>query len=236
MFEELRGKVAVVAGGNKGIGESVTRLFLNYGIKVSILYNRKPLALEDHNLIQLKADIREENEIEEALERTYQYWGNIDYVINSVGIIDDQLMMMMDNRCFDSVIETNLKGAFLISKLSLPYLLDQKRDTAIVNISSIAGLKGIAGQTNYCASKAGIIAMTKSLSKEVAHKNVRVNTIAPGYINTQMTNKLEKEVTKSIPMKRMGKPEEVANIVLFLVSDGASYITGETIVADGGIG
>lgn len=236
MFEELRGKVAVVAGGNKGIGESVTRLFLNYGIKVSILYHRKPLALEDHNLIQLKADIREENEIEEALERTYQYWGNIDYVINSVGIIDDQLMMMMDNRCFDSVIETNLKGAFLISKLSLPYLLDQKRDTAIVNISSIAGLKGIAGQTNYCASKAGIIAMTKSLSKEVAHKNVRVNTIAPGYINTQMTNKLEKEVTKSIPMKRMGKPEEVANIVLFLVSDGASYITGETIVADGGIG
>lgn len=236
MFEELRGKVAVVAGGNKGIGESVTRLFLNYGIKVSILYHRKPLALEDHNLIQLKADIREENEIEKALERTYQYWGNIDYVINSVGIIDDQFMMMMDNRCFDSVIETNLKGAFLLSKLSLPYLLDQKRDTAIVNISSIAGLKGIAGQTNYCASKAGIIAMTKSLSKEVAHKNLRVNTIAPGYIDTQMTKKLVKEVTKSIPMKRMGKPEEIANIVLFLVSDGASYITGETIVADGGIG
>lgn len=236
MFEELRGKIAIVAGGNRGIGGSITRLFLNYGIKVSVLYHREPLALENHNLMQLKVDIRKEKEIEEALERTYKRWKNIDYVINSVGIIDDQFMMMMDNECFDSVIETNLRGAFLLSKLSLPYLLDQKKDTAIVNISSIAGLKGTAGQTNYCASKAGIIAMTKSLSKEVAHKNVRVNTIAPGYINTGMTNRLPKEVTKSIPMKRMGEPEEIARIALFLVSSGASYITGETIVADGGIG
>lgn len=236
MFEELRGKIAIVAGGNRGIGGSITRLFLNYGIKVSVLYHREPLALENHNLMQLKVDIRKEKEIEEALERTYKRWENIDYVINSVGIIDDQFMMMMDNECFDSVIETNLRGAFLLSKLSLPYLLDQKKDTAIVNISSIAGLKGTAGQTNYCASKAGIIAMTKSLSKEVAHKNVRVNTIAPGYINTGMTNSLPKEVIKSIPMKRMGEPEEIARIALFLVSNGASYITGETIVADGGIG
>lgn len=247
MYNSLQGKVAVVTGGSSGIGMAVVFMLANNGVNVALLYNSHKVedlvlqeGLKDNHgeVVQYKVDIKSSESISSALNAIERDFGKIHYLVNSAGVISDAYMLLMSEESFNFVVDTNLKGDFLIMHAILPYLLGNNSDSAIVNITSVAGLKGVAGQTNYCASKFGVIGMTKAVARELAHKNIRVNAIAPGYIETGMTkgvSKNEKELGKLIPMKRMGKPEEIANVVLFLLSDCASYITGETIVVDGGV-
>lgn len=247
MYSSLQSKVAVVTGGSSGIGKAVVFMLANNGVNVALLYNSHKLesaVLEEglndgHGIvIQYKVDIKSSESINSVLRSVEKDFGQINYLVNSAGVIADSYMLLMSEENFDFVVDTNLKGDFLVMQSIMPYLLGNNSDSAIVNITSVAGLKGVAGQANYCASKFGVIGMTKAVARELAHKNIRVNAIAPGYIETGMTKgmtKNEKELGRLIPMRRMGKPEEIANVVIFLLSNCASYITGETIVVDGGV-
>ncbi|RDY31937.1 3-oxoacyl-ACP reductase FabG [Lachnotalea glycerini] len=242
MFESLVNRVAVVSGGSSGIGKAVVRLLAEKGMKVALLYNSNPVdeielyEVAESEIIQFQVDVKSFESVKSVFKSIEKAFGTIDFLVNSAGVVEDSYMFLMSEEKFDKVVDTNLKGNFLLMQAVISYLLEKEKGAAIVNISSIAGIKGVAGQTNYCATKFGIIGMTKALAKEVAYKNIRVNAIAPGYIETKMTQNLSKEeIEKIIPMRRMGSPEEIAKVVLFLISDGASYINGETIVVDGGI-
>ena len=242
MFEMLVGQVAIVAGASGGIGYAVAKELLRHGISVAGIYhNRQIEILSDEysnhvKFIQYQADIADKQQLKEVLAQIEKDFGKINYVVNSSGIVKDSLFFLMSDSQFDDVINTNLYGCFNLMQCSIPYLLNNHNGAAIVNIASIAGLKGSTGQANYAASKAGMIAMTKVLAKEAGRKNIRVNCVAPGLIQTRMTKNLpEKKIEKDIPLARFGKAEEIASVVLFLLSDGASYINGETIVVDGGM-
>lgn len=240
MFNTLAGRVAVVMGASGGIGYAVVKVLLDHGMNVAAIYHSKPLEglsnSETGKLIQYKADITDKDEINRIFSEVEHYFGNINYVVNSSGIIKDALFFMMSDEQFDDVINTNLYGCFNVMHGALPYLINNTNGAAIVNVASVAGLKGSAGQANYAASKAGMVAMTKALAKEMGKKNIRVNCVAPGFIETAMTENLPvKKLEREIPMARFGKPEEIANVILFLLSDGASYVNGETIVVDGGM-
>lgn len=244
MYESLDNKVVVISGGNSGIGYAVTKLCVHNKMKVAVLYHTNPLSKEqlvelnvkESMLKQYKIDARDIKNVQETFDSIYKEFERIDYLVNSSGVTSDALMAFMPKEEFDFVVDTNLKGCFNLMKTASMFMLASNESTAIVNISSIAGLMGVKGQTNYCASKFGIIGMTKALAKEIGHKGIRVNAIAPGYIETRMTEKLQKNsIVKNIPMRRFGRPEEIASVVLFLISKEASYINGETIVVDGGI-
>lgn len=246
MFCSLKDRVAVVSGGSGGIGYAIVKELLIAGVKVALLYNSKKVdlskILEETGIVQetmvrqYQVNVTDAETIKKSYQLIERDFGKIDFLINSAGITKDGMMLLMSEKQYDDVLDINLKGNFLLVKGVLPYLMNNTQGAAIVSVSSIAGLKGVAGQANYCASKAGIIAMTKSLAKEMSHKNIRFNAVAPGYIETAMTEKLSKDkMLSNVPMRRMGKPEEVAKVVLFLISDGASYINGETIVVDGGL-
>ena len=186
----------------------------------------------------VKGDVSKFEECEVFVKETVEKLGSIDVLINNAGITKDMLLMRMKKDDFCSVIDTNLVGTFNVTKNVIGYMM-KARHGNIVNISSVVGISGNSGQTNYSASKAGIIGFTKSLAKEVASRNIRVNSVAPGFIETDMTNVLKDdikdEISKNIPLKRMGKAEDVANVVNFLVSDESSYITGQVINVDGGM-
>lgn len=237
------GKTVLVTGGVRGIGKSIVLAFAQYKARM-IIWD-----VNDTGFDELKAEVEKMgskaefakvnvavlNEVEAEMDK---YGKDIDVLINNAGITRDNLLMGMSEAEWDSVIAVNLKGTFNCSKSVIKYMI-RKRAGSIVNIASVIGLMGNKGQCNYSASKAGIIGLTKSLAKEVGQRNVRVNAVAPGFIETEMTASLKEEVIeeykKLIPLKRMGTPSDVANLCLFLASEYASYITGQVIQVDGGM-
>ena len=243
MFGSLKDKTAVVVGGNGGIGKAVVKLFLSCGINTALVYNRTPVderELEEMTggtrAIQYQADVTDRKALSATFQSIEKDLGRLDFLVNAFGITRDSLMLMMTERQFDDVMDTNVKVTFNVVQAAVPYLITNPDNTAVVNISSVAGVRGTVGQCNYSASKAGMIAMTQTMAKEFSRKGIRFNVVAPGYIETAMTEKLPRQnIEKNILQRRFGTPEEVANAVLFLISDGASYINGETLVVDGGL-
>ncbi len=244
---ELKDKVAIVTGASRGIGRAIALELAQAGAKIAFNYLKNDAQarslLEEiekagsHGL-SFKSDIRDFNTARESVEQIRAYFGSLDFLVNNAGVTRDKALMNMEKADWDEVIDTNLTGYFNMSRAVIVTLLKQKRG-GIVNISSISGISGIPRQVNYSASKAGIIGMTKALAKEVAPYNIRVNCIAPGFIDTDMTSNLKEEVRRkfieSIPLGRFGLAKEVAKAVLFLLSDNSGYITGQVIKIDGGL-
>ncbi len=240
-------KTAVVTGGSRGIGLAIAKKLAANGANIAILYvgdesegvNAKNELLQYGTKIeQYFCDVSDFNASQEVVEKVIEDFGGIDFLINNAGITRDKLVLNMDEKDFDAVIGVNLKGTFNMIKHTYKHFM-KKRFGRIVSTSSIVGLTGNAGQANYSASKAGIIGLTKSVAKELAGRGVTANAVAPGYIGTDMTNVLSDKVKDAmkaqIPAKRIGTPEDVANVVAFLCSDDAAYVTGEVIRVDGGL-
>lgn len=240
----FEGKVAVVTGGYSGIGKAIAETLAKDGADIALVgLGPKEEALESIGSMGVKVkaydcDVSDFEKSGNVITEILADFGRIDFLVNNAGICKDNLVLKMDESDFDAVISVNLKGAFNMIKHTYKMFMKQ-RSGRIVNMASIVGLNGNAGQANYSASKAGLIGVTKSVARELAARNVTVNAIAPGYIDTAMTqalsDKVKDEIAATIPMKRRGKPEDVANVVKFLCSDMASYVTGEVIRVDGGI-
>lgn len=239
--------VAIVTGSGRGIGRAIALELAVAGAKVVVNYaGRVDKAEETVKLIReaggeclaVQADVSQTAEVDKLIKTTLDHFGKIDILVNNAGITRDSLLLRMKEADWDAVLATNLKGVFLCTKAVSKGMLKQ-RSGVIVNISSVVGLSGNAGQANYAAAKAGIIGFSKSIAKEFASRGIRVNVVAPGYISTDMTETLaegmQTEVLRAIPLGRLGKPEDVAKLVRFLVSPEASYITGQTLCVDGGM-
>lgn len=240
-------KVALITGGARGIGKQTAITLAQEGYNIALNYREESEELlntkkkiEEHNVkcLLVKGDVSSFEDSERFVKEIINEFGKIDVLVNNAGITNDMLLMRMKEEDFTKVIDVNLVGTFNVTKNVIQYMM-KARFGRIINISSVVGVAGNAGQTNYAASKAGIIGFTKSLAKEVASRNILVNAVAPGFIETSMTNKLKdaqkEEIAKNIPLKRMGTPEDVANVVKFLASEGSSYITGQVINIDGGM-
>ena len=240
-------KVVLVTGGSRGIGKEVALKFAKEGYNVVTNYvsdktDKEGLKKEFENnnvkALVLKADVSKTEDVENLVKQAIDTFGKIDVLVNNAGITRDNLLMRMPEEDFDKVIETNLKGTFLVTKAVTKYMM-KKRQGSIINLSSVVGVAGNAGQSNYSASKAGIIGFTKSVAKELASRNIRANAVAPGFIETDMTDVLKEDVKEhiynQIPLKRMGTAKEVAELIYFLGSDNSSYITGQVINIDGGM-
>ncbi len=239
--------VALITGATRGIGKAIAIKLSKEGYDIAINYRK-----ENEELNELKKEIEQNNvkcelvqgdvsifeDTERFVKEAIEKLGSIDVLVNNAGITKDMLLMRMKQEDFKQVIDTNLVGTFNVTKNVISYMM-KARSGNIVNISSVVGISGNSGQTNYSASKAGIIGFTKSLAKEVASRNIRVNAVAPGFIETNMTDVLKddikEEISKNIPLKRMGTADDVANAVKFLVSEESSYITGQVIQVDGGM-
>ncbi|MEA1929055.1 MAG: 3-oxoacyl-[acyl-carrier-protein] reductase [Candidatus Auribacterota bacterium] len=242
----LEGKKAVVTGAGRGIGSSIALALAAEGADIAVLDMDESGAGDTAGLIKdsgreslaLKVDVSNLSEVTGVINKILDLWNSIDIVVNNAGITRDNLLMRMKEDEWDSVIAVNLKGAFNLSKAVARSMMKQ-RSGSIVNIASIIGMMGNAGQANYAASKGGLIALTKSLAREMAPRGIRVNAVAPGFIATEMTDKIpekmREEMIGAIPLKRMGEPEDIAAVVSFLTSEAASYITGQVIVVDGGM-
>ncbi len=240
-------KVALITGGARGIGREIAKKFAKEGCNLVLNYVSDNTDVEKIksefneygiDVLVLKADVSVFSDCENLVKEAIEKFGKIDILVNNAGITKDTLIAMMKEDAFDKVIDVNLKGTFNVTKNVVPYMM-KKRNGNIINISSVVGVVGNAGQSNYAASKAGIIGFTKSLAKELAPRNIRVNAVAPGFIDTDMTSilsdKVKENINLQIPLKRMGKAEEVANVVSFLANDESSYITGQVINVDGGM-
>lgn len=243
----LNGKCALVTGGSRGIGKAIALKLAEDGADVAILsYGDSEAAGETVAEIKaagvrgfaFDADVSEESSVAEAVGAVLDFFGKVDILVNNAGINRDRLLMQMTAADFDSVISVNLKGCFNVTKALIRQFV-KNRSGRIINISSVVGIMGNAGQANYAASKAGVIGFTKSVAKEYAARGITCNAIAPGFIDTAMTGAMPEESKKAmldaIPAKRVGTPEDVANLALFLASDCSSYITGEVIRVDGGM-
>lgn len=243
----LDNKIALVTGASRGIGRAIAISLAKEGAMVIVNYNgNKELAQEVCDLIVKEGgraeiyccDVSDDKQSDEMIQSIIKTYGRLDILVNNAGITKDGLIMKMSEEDFDKVIAINLKGSFHCCKYAAKQMLKQ-RGGRIINMSSVVGVMGNAGQANYAASKAGVIGLTKSLAKELGSRGVTVNAIAPGYIDTDMTAALpddvKKKVVESVPMKRMGKADEIAQVVSFLASDRASYVTGQVIGVDGGM-
>ena len=243
--ESLSGKVALITGASRGIGKEIALELSNSGAEVIINYSSSDQKAEEVvNLIKksggkvhkLKFDVSKEESVSAAFEEIIKINGTIDILVNNAGITQDGLLMRMKSEQWDDVLNTNLKGVFLCTKYASKFML-KKRSGKIINISSIVGIIGNPGQANYSAAKAGVIGFTKTCAKEFASRGINVNAIAPGFIETEMTENLNnEEIIKAIPLGKLGSCSQIAKLVLFLVSsDSGSYITGQTISIDGGM-
>ena len=231
-------KVAFITGATRGIGKQIAIEFAKDGYDIAFNYRKENEDLENIRCLPVKGDVSIFDDTANMVNQIINEFGKIDVLVNNAGITKDALLMRMKKEDFEDVINVNLVGTFNVTKNVIPYMIKQ-RSGRIINISSVVGISGNAGQTNYSASKAGIIGFTKSLAKEVASRNILVNAVAPGFIETQMTDVLKQEVkeeiAKNIPLRRMGTPEDVANVVKFLAGEQSSYITGQIINVDGGM-
>ena len=243
----LEGKRAIVTGGSRGIGRAIVERFLDEGAKVCyVARSQSPehealvsrAAEHGAEVVFRSADVGDESEVAEVIQAAAGEWGGVDVLVNNAGITRDGLIFRMNAEDWNEVLRVNLSSAFFTSKAVSRRMIKQ-RSGSIINVSSVVGIIGNGGQANYCSAKAGMIGLTKSLAREVASRNVRVNAVAPGFIDTEMTNKLQGDqrttLIEQIPMGRVGAPEEVASVVLFLASDMASYMTGQVLPITGGM-
>ena len=240
-------KCALITGATRGIGKQIAITLAKQGYNIALNYRKLNEELENTKkeiekigvqILAVKGDVANFEDCENFVKQVIERFGQIDVLVNNAGITKDMLLMRMKKEDFEQVIDTNLVGTFNVTKNVVPYMM-KARSGRIINISSVVGISGNAGQTNYSASKAGIIGFTKSLAKEIASRNILVNAVAPGFIETNMTDVLKddvkQEIAKNIPLKRMGTAQDVANVVKFLASDDSSYITGQVINVDGGM-
>jgi 3-oxoacyl-[acyl-carrier protein] reductase len=248
---DLDGKVALVTGASRGIGAVVACRLAQAGAKVGVNYHasfdaasqvvdsiNKAGSKTGGEAVLVGGDVSQEEAAESVVKQVVEHFGRVDILVNNAGINKDRLLIRMSPEDFDSVIAVNLRGAFLCTRYVMPYLIRQ-RSGRVINMSSVVGLSGNPGQANYAAAKAGLVGLTKAVAREVASRNVTVNALAPGYITTAMVEELSAEtqakILARIPMGRFGTPEDVAEAVVFLCSDGASYITGQVLTIDGGM-
>ncbi|AXT59813.1 3-oxoacyl-[acyl-carrier-protein] reductase [Aquimarina sp. AD10] len=243
----LQGKTAIITGATRGIGKGIAEVFAQNGANVAFTYSSSVEAAEklekELNDLGIKAKGYQSNaanydQAQELAKDVLETFGSIDILVNNAGITKDNLLMRMGEEDFDKVIEVNLKSIFNMTKAVQRTMLKQRKGS-IINMSSVVGIKGNAGQANYAASKAGIIGFSKSVALELGSRNIRSNVVAPGFIETEMTAKLDEKVVEgwrnAIPLKRGGSPEDIANACLFLASDLSAYITGQVIPVDGGM-
>lgn len=243
----LTGKVALVTGASRGIGRAIALRLAKEGAKIVVNYAASSAAAEEtaaavtelgSEALLVKADVSDSAAVESMIGQAAEKFGKLDILVNNAGITRDGLLARMKDEDFAAVLKTNLNGVFYCTKAAAKIMMKQ-RSGRIVNLTSVVGLMGNAGQANYAAAKAGVIGFSKSVAKELASRGITVNMVAPGFIGTDMTavlsDKVKDAMVEAIPLKRMGAPEDVANAVLFLVSDEASYITGQVINVDGGM-
>mgnify|MGYP003393125722 FL=1 len=243
----LENKIALITGASRGIGKGIAEVFAKQGANIAFTYNTsiEAAAALENELQQFgikakgyKSDASKYDQAQLLVDEVLKDFGSIDILINNAGITKDNLLMRISEEDFDKVIEVNLKSVFNLTKAVIKPMMKQ-RFGSIINMSSVVGVKGNAGQTNYAASKAGIIGFSKSVALELGSRNIRCNTVAPGFIETEMTDKLDENTIKSwrdsIPLKRGGTPYDVANVCVFLASDMSAYVTGQTINVDGGM-
>ncbi len=243
----LTGKTAIVTGGSRGIGRAIALCLAAEGANVAVIYAGNTAAAEETlqaitdkggSAISIQCDVANEDAVTAMVKQVKEQFGSIDILVNNAGITRDGLLMRMKTADWQAVLDTNLTGTFFCTKAVTKFMMKQ-RSGAIVNLTSVVGLTGNAGQANYAAAKSGIIGFTKSVAKELASRGIRANAVAPGCIDTDMTavlsDAVKEEMLKTIPLGRVAQPEEVAKAVLFLVSDCASYITGQVLNVDGGM-
>lgn len=243
----LEGKTAIITGGSRGIGKGIVEIFAKHGANIAFTYSSSAEAAEElasrtsKEGIKVKAYQSDASSFEQSQDvaaKVIEEFGSIDILINNAGITKDNLLMRMSEEDFDKVIEVNLKSVFNMTKAVQRTMLKQRKGS-IINMSSIVGVKGNAGQANYAASKAGIIGFSKSIALELGSRDIRCNVVTPGFIETEMTAKLDEATVQSwrdtIPLKRGGTPEDIANACVFLASDLSAYVTGQTLNVDGGM-
>lgn len=240
-------KTVLITGGTRGIGKETAKIYAKKGYNLVLNYVSDKTDVEEikkqmselgAEVLMVKADVSKVSEVDKMMEQAIEKFKKIDVLVNNAGITKDGLLLRMSEEDFDKVVEINLKGTYLVTKAVIKYMMKQKQGS-IINLTSVVGVTGNAGQCNYAASKAGVIGFTKSVAKEVASRKIRVNAVAPGFIKTDMTEVLQddikEKINEQILLKRMGEASEVAKLIYFLGSEDSSYITGQVINVDGGM-
>lgn len=243
----LGGRVSLVTGASRGLGKAIAIKLASLGSKMAVNYvanDKEAMAVateiksRNAEVMLVKANVADADAVRQMTRQIVEQWGKIDILVNNAGIVKDSLLPRMPDQAWDDVINTNLRGAYLCTKYALRSMMEQSWGR-IINISSLAGLVGNMGQANYSAAKGGLIAFTKSMAREVGSRNITVNAVAPGFITTEMTNRLPQEakdaILSRIPLKRFGVPDDIAALVAFLTSEQAGYITAQVICVDGGV-